>query len=520
MRSVTQDSDGVWTHLSETVLSGYVWNTFRLAMGVGFLTTIIGVGTAWLVTMHSFPGSRGLRWALILPMAIPVYLSAYALTDLLQFSGPVQTWLRNTMQWTHEDYWFPEMRSLPGATVILSLGLYPYVYLAARTGFATQSASVLEAARTLGVGPWGRFFRIALPLARPTIMAGVALVLMETLAEFGAVDYCAVDTFSTGIYRTWVTRGSLVAASQLSVCLLAAVMMLILLETSSRRAARFHHATQRTQRPVATRLPWLWGIAAACSCSIPVLAGFVVPVGQFSWLTLRSGDQRTHELFFELAANSLLLAATASVLTLSCGMILAFARRMTDSPWMAGAIRVAGFGYAVPGGVIAIGILSPLWWLEDQLLTISESQLDWTPGLFLSGSAVAVICGYLVRFMAVPLNVIAAGYERIRPSIDDAARTLGTSGSGLLGRVHLPLLRSSLAAAGLLVFVDVLKELPATLILRPFDFDTLAVRVYQLAADERLSEASTGALAIIAAGILPVVLLTRILDQTSQPANR
>ncbi len=505
--SVTEDSDGVWQHLASTVLVGYVRNTSLLAVGVGAGTTIIGVATAWLVTYYSFPLVGVLRWALLLPLAIPTYLLAYALTDLFQFSGPVQGWLRATTGWTRQDYWFPEIRSLPGAIAILTLGLYPYVYLAARTGFVSQSTAMLDASRTLGVGPWGRFFRVALPLARPAIFAGLALVLMETLAEFGAVDYCAVDTFSTGIYRTWMSRGSLVAAAQLSACLLGVAGLLYAGEVLSRRSARYHHATQSAQSVAPTRLDGLSRPLATLLCGLPVLAGFLLPVGRFVLLTAQGGDRRAAELLVELGTNTALLASMAAALTVFTGFFLAFARREIKSRVTQVAVQGAGLGYAIPGGVIAIGILGPLWWLEDAILGQIEQHMAWTPGLFLSGTVIALLVGYQIRFLAIPLNVIGAGFAGIRPTIDDAARNLGVSRIGILRRIHMPLLRGSLLSAALLVFVDVIKELPATLILRPFNFDTLAVRVYHLASDERLAEASTCALAMVVAGLIPVVLL-------------
>ena len=508
--SVTEDSEGVWGHLAETVLDGYIRNTVILAIGVSVSTLIIGVSTAWLVTSYDFPGARIFRWALLLPLAIPTYLTAYALTDLFEFSGPVQSWLRELMNWEAQDYWFPDLRSLSGAVSILSLGLYPYVFIAARTGFSSQSASMLDSSRLLGAGPWRRFFSVALPMARPSIFAGLALVMMETIAEFGAVDYCAVDTFSTGIYRTWTGRGSLVAASQLSVCLLGVVSLLYLVEFLSRRSARFHHTSQRSESIQPTEIhrkrQWL----ATLVCTIPIAFGFILPVGRFINLTMEAGDARASELFLELATNSVTLAGIAAACAIVLGLFLAFMRRETKSITTSSAAQVAGFGYAIPGGVIAIGILGPLWWIEDKILTVTEASTDWDLGLFLSGSIVAVLIGYQIRFLAIPLNVISAGFARIRPSIEDAAANLGATRLQRLFRIHIPLLTGSLFAAALIVFVDVLKELPATLILRPFDFETLAVRVYQLASDERLSEASTGALAIIAAGLVPVILLTRL----------
>ena len=512
--SLAQDSEGVWSHLAETVLGKYVSNTLLLAAGVGCGTLLVGVTTAWLVTAFSFPGVGVFRWALLLPLAIPSYLLAYAMTDLLQFSGPVQAWLRDSTGWGREDYWFPQVRSLGGAVVILVLCLYPYVYLAASNGFLGLSASVIEASRTLGAGPWARFSRVVLPLARPSIFAGVALVVMETMAEFGAVDYCAVDTFSTGIYRTWMGRGSLTAAAQLSTCLLGAVGLLYLLESGFRKSAKFHHATQRTRPPAPVVLSGAWRWVAFLACAAPVLGGFLVPVARFIQLTIEGGDSRTGELFAQLAGNSVLVAGAASLSVVALGLFLAHHRRESPSTANRFAVRVAGLGYAIPGGVIAIGVLGPLWWFESGVNEFTERVLGWSPGLFLSGTIFAVLFGYQVRFLAIPLNVVGAGFERIRSSIDDAAKTLGASRLRLLWSVHLPLLRGSLVCAALMVFVDVLKELPATLILRPFNFDTLAVRVYQLASDERLSEASTGALAIILAGLIPVVLLTRMLKSS------
>ncbi|HCK51607.1 MAG TPA: iron ABC transporter permease [Planctomycetaceae bacterium] len=510
--SVTKDSEGVWQHLSETVLGDYIANTLVLAVGVGSGTALIGVSTAWIVTNCRFPLSRIFRWALLLPLAIPTYLSAYALTDLFQFSGPAQTWFRELSGCERGDYWFPEVRSLPGAITILTFGLYPYVYLAASTGFSSQSASVTEASRTLGTGSWARFFRLALPLARPAIFAGLVLVVMETLAEFGAVDYCAVDTFSTGIYRTWISRGSHTAASQLSACLVGIAGFVFLSEMMSRQSARFHHSTQRTRMAEPVVLGNARGCFATIFCLAPICIGFLLPVGRFIVLTISGGDSRATELLAGLVTNSLLVASLAVIVTVFSGLVLACIRRATRSRATRTAVQVAGMGYAIPGSVIAIGALGPIWYLEGRVLEFTEQFTNSDPGLFLSGTLVAVLLGYLVRFLAVPLNVIGAGFARIPPAMDSSARTLGSSRIGVLARVHLPLLRGSLVSAALLVFVDVLKELPATLILRPFDFDTLAVRVYHLASDERLAEASTPALAIVVAGLIPVVLLTRMMD--------
>ncbi len=512
---VGADSGGLWDHLAATVLPGYVRNTLWLALGVAILTCVVGVGTAWAVTLCRFPGRAFFRWALMLPLAIPTYLSAYAYTDLLQYSGPVQTWLRGVFDWTRDDYSFPEVRSLSGAVVILALALYPYVYLAARAAFIEQSVCVLEVARTLGVGPWGSFFRVALPLVRPSIFAGLSLVLMETLAEFGAVEYCAVDTFATGIYRVFVQPDphALTAAAQLSACLLLLIALLLGAEAASRRAARFHHMSTRYRQLPSWRLEGGGAVLAFAGCALPVVLGFGVPLAVFAVGTVRGGDERALETFFEIGRNTFVLAVVASVLAVALALLVAYGRRLHRTPVIRALARLAGIGYAIPGGVIAIGILIPLVWLDRRLDVLLGT------GLLLSGSLFAVVYGYQTRFLAVSLNLIQAGLTRIRPSLDGAARTLGATPARMLTGVHLPMLKGTLLAALLLVFVDVAKELPATLILRPFNFDTLAVRVYRLASDERLAEASTGALAIILIGLLPVVILSRMLDRVRPGAG-
>ena len=512
---VGSDTGGLWAHLLSTVLPGYVWNTIWLAVGVGGLATVFGVATAWAVTLCRFPGRRFFRWALLLPFAIPTYLSAYAYTDLLQFSGPVQSSMREAFDWSRADYWFPEVRSLEGAIVILSMALYPYVYLAARAAFLEQSVCLLEVGRTLGLGPWRSFFRIAVPLARPSIVGGVALVLMETLAEFGAVQYCAVDTFATGIYRAFTlpNRFALTAAAQLSACLLGLILMLVALEAYARRSARFHHTTTRYRALPAWELRGPQAILAAAVCFLPVALGFGIPFAVFVRMNWLSGDARASEVFLVMGRNSFLLGAIASALALLLALLLVFGRRLEDSRLVRFLSRVAGLGYAIPGAVIAIGIVVVVTWIDRRFLFATEWLFGAGAGLLLSGSVIAILYGYQTRFLAVALNLLQAGMTRIQPSLDSAARTLGASPLRMLLSVHLPLLRPTLVAAALLVFVDVVKELPATLILRPFGFETLAVRVYQLASDERLAEASSGALAIIFIGLLPVAIFSRLFDR-------
>lgn len=513
--TLTQDSGGTWAHLYDSgLLTRYAWNTALLGLGVGLLAGLLGTATAWLVTSCEFPGRRLWHAALCLPLAVPTYLSAYAWTDLLQGSGPVQVALRSWTGWERSQYWFPEVRSLSGAMVILGFGLYPYVYLAARAAFREQTGSALEVSRTLGHGPWSSFFRVSLPLARPAIAAGILLVLMETCAEFGAVSYCAVDTMSTGVYRTLFGLDSLTAAGQLASSLMVAVALLLGLEVFARRQARFHSATLTYRQQSAYQLRPLAGILACGLCSLPVLLGFVTPVAMFVWLTLPGGDRRAGELFWSYAGNSFYLATIASLAAVALATVIAASRRGPQGRVMRATAHLARLGYAVPGTVLGIGLLLPLTWFDHTLNRWIGSiwGAEARPGLILTGTVVAVLLGYQARFLAVSLGVIETSLARVRVTFGEAARTLGAGPLRVLWSVHLPLMWTSLLAAGLLVFVDVVKELPATLILRPFDFETLAVRVYQLAHDERLEEASTGALAIIAVGLLPVLWVSYLLE--------
>ncbi len=501
-------TNGVWQHLVETVLAEYLLNTIRLVLGVGMGTLVIGVGTAWLVTMCRFPGSRMLEWALLLPMAVPAYVMAYVYTDVLQFVGPVQTGLRALFHWTRHDYWFPDIRTVDGAAAMMTLVLYPYVYLLSRAAFLEQSVCVLEVSRTLGRGPWRSFFTVALPLARPSIVAGLALVLMEVLADFGTVQYFAVNTFVTGIYRTWFAMGQPMAAAQLASVLMLFVLVLVLMERWSRRQARYHHTTTRYRRLPKHRLTGWRAAAALAACALPLLLGFILPAGLLVRMALTAGDEAFGPMFLTLARNSFSLAALAAVLAVTLALVLAYGQRLHPTPLLKGAVRVAAMGYAIPGSVIAVGVLIPFAHLDNAVDAFLRQSFGISTGLLLSGTIAAVLFAYLVRFLAVSFNTIEASLGKIRPTMDFASRVLGQTAGRTLIRVHAPIMWGSLLTAGLLVFVDVMKELPATMIVRPFNFDTLAVRVYTLASDERLTEAATGALAIVAVGIVPVILLS------------
>ncbi|WP_374446921.1 ABC transporter permease [Stella sp.] len=506
-------SDGVWAHLVETVLPRYVANSLWLAAGVGCGTLVIGTATAWLVTMYRFPGRRVFEWALLLPLAAPGYVMAYAYADFLQFVGPLQTALRDGTGWSRGDYWFPEIRSLGGAIFVLTLAAYPYVYLLARAAFLGQSVCVLEVSRTLGCGQWQMFRRVALPLARPAIVAGVALALMETLAEFGTVQHFGIDTFTTGIYRTWFALGTPVAAAQLSALLVAFVALLVVVERWSRGQARFHHTTSRWRSLPERRLGTAGGLLAATACALPILLGFAVPGGVLLHMAIEGGDPLLGRQFLGFARNSLLLGGMAALLVVAVAVLLAYAARLAPGRLVRTAVGVATLGYAMPGAVVAVGVLIAFGAFDTAVDAWARRTLGVSTGLLFSGTAGALLIAYLVRFLAVAFNAAEASLAKVTPHIDQAARVLGQGPRGTLWRVHLPMLRGGLLTAALLVFVDVMKELPATLIVRPFDFDTLAIRAYRLASDERLAESSTASLAIVLAGILPVMLLSRAIGR-------
>lgn len=509
LSSLATPAGEIWRHLAQTVLLRYVLNSLGLMLGVGCGVVLLGVAGAWLVTMCQFPGRRVMEWALLLPLAAPAYILAYAYTEVLEFYGPVQTGLRAVFGWQGlQDYWFPPIRSLGGAIALLTLVLYPYVYLLVRVAFLEQSVCTLEASRSLGCTPWRSFWRVALPLARPAIAAGTALALMETLSDFGTVQFFGVDTFTSGIYRTWFGMGERPAASQLAALLLLFVLALVWAEQWFRRQSRYFQTHSRQQIARYPLLGWR-GALALLVCLIPVLLGFVIPLALLLQLTINDLGQLANPEFWTFARNSLLLAAITAGLGVAIALVMAYGARLNPSNGMTLATRIAAMGYAIPGSVIAVGVLVPIGSLDNAIDAAMRNRFGIATGLLFSGTIIALLFAYLVRFLAVAFNTLESSLGRIKPSLDDASRSLGHSTLATLRRVHVPLLGSSLLTAALLVFVDVMKELPATLIIRPFNFDTLAVRVYQLAADERLAEAAAPALAIVAVGILPVLLLSR-----------
>ncbi len=498
----------IWAHLAATVLARYVFNTLWLFVGVGAGTLVIGVGCAWLVTMCRFPGAGVFEWALLLPFAVPAYVLAYAYTGMFEFAGPVQTWLREVFGWGRHDYWFPEIRSLGGAIAMMSLVLYPYVYLLSRAAFLEQSVCVLEVSRTLGCGPWRSFATVALPLARPGIVAGLSLALMETLNDFGTVDYFAVDTFTTGIYRTWLGLGEPAAAAQLAAILLLFVFSLVIIERWSRRRMRFHHTSIRYRRLPGFRLTGARAFGAFAACLSPIVLGFLLPGAALLTWSIETAEDVIDARFIGFAFNSFTLALITSVIAVGVAVVLAYGTRLRQSMVMGGAIRVAGMGYAVPGAVIAVGILLVSSEIDNTIDAWLRATVGLSSGLIFTGTVAGIVFAYLVRFLAISLNTVEASLAKITPNMDSAARTLGHRPTSMLRRVHAPLMWGSLLTAATLVFVDVMKELPATIIMRPFNFDTLAIRAYQLASDEQLAEASPAALGIVLVGIVPVILLS------------
>lgn len=512
--SVFRDSGGTWGHLVATALPAYIWNTAILLLAVAWGVVSIGVLTAWLVTAYRFPGRNLLEWMLMLPLAMPAYVMAYAYTDWLQFTGPVQSALRAVTGWEARDYWFPEIRSLWGAAAMLSFALYPYVYLIARTAFLELSRSAIEAGRLAGYSAWGAFFRVAVPLARPSIVAGASLALMETLADFGTVSYFALEVFTTGIFKAWLSMGDSVVASQLSACLLGFVALVLLIERASRSRAAYHSGAPRKPAPPA-RLRGAAAALAFAACAAPVVFGFLLPASLLGYL---AWGERAYsaERLITLVGNSFTVAGVTAAVAVVLATAMAYAARLTRNPIVAAANRAAMLGYAVPGAVIAVGILIPLARFDNLLAEAVEQTFGIKTGLLLTGSIAALVYAYLVRLLAVALQTTDAGLSKITPSMEHAARSLGLSPGKTLLRVHAPLLASSLATAALLVFVDVLKELPATFALRPFNFDTLAIETYNLAKDERLAEAAAPSLIIVAIGLIPVILLSRRLTRAGR----
>jgi iron(III) transport system permease protein len=510
-------------HLLRTVIPTALLETSVLAVGVGMGVIALGASTAWVVAACEFPGRRTFEWALLLPLAMPAYIVAYAYTDYLQFSGPLQSALREIFGWQRDDYWFPEIRSLSGAVFVFTLVLYPYVYLLARTAFLARTAAMIDAARSLGLSPWQTWWRVNLPLARPAIAAGFLLALMETIADYGASAYFGLQTFTTSIYRAWFSLGDRTAASQLAAVLLLLVLVLFYVEHRARGRARFFTPTA-SQRPAPRSV--LTGAArpgAFALCALTVTLGFALPVLLLVRLLLPAWSTLDWARYASWVINTLAIGVGAALIVLAAVLALAYtARSVSHGPaamLVRAAVKLMSLGYAVPGAVIAVGILIPLALFDNRLNEALHSLLGVGPGLLLTGSVFALLYGYLVRYFAVGFQSVESGLARITPTMDASARSLGSGPFDTFVRIHLPILTPSVLAAALLVFVDVMKELPATLVLRPFNFDTLAVIAFQMASDERLGEAALPALTIVAAGVLPVALLSRAISRAAGPGH-
>jgi iron(III) transport system permease protein len=518
--SVFSKDAGAWAHITATILPDLLTTSLILAAVVAVGVIVIGTTTAWLTANYEFPGRSFLEWALILPLAMPAYVMAYAYTDALQYAGPVQTWLREWFDWQGKSaYWFPDIRSIGGAATILMFVLYPYVFMLARVAFLEQSPSLREAGTTFGYSPWRLFMRVSLPLARPAVAAGTALALMETLADYGTVSYFGLQTFTTGIFNAWFSLGDRIAAAKLSAILLVFVALIIFVEQNTRRRSRYFQTGKgRTNRtPLSAISRWI----ATMVCALPLMIGFVIPT--LILLKQATADDALSSLFSTrfaaLVFNTVTLATITAAIAVMLALWLAYTARKTKSPISTNANRLIGIGYAIPGTIIAVGVLIPVIKLDHLLVDTLNGWFGTTWGLLLTGSLGVLVYAYLIRFLAVALQSVEAGLTKITPSMDDAAQSLGATRFGVLKRIHIPLLRPSLVTAALLVFVDVMKELPATLVLRPFNFDTLAVHVYVLAKDERLAEAAWPALAMVAVGLLPVLIASRQITRANTSIN-
>jgi iron(III) transport system permease protein len=505
--------ENIWPHLFGTVLPGYIWRTLYVLAGVGILTFIIGTTTAWLVTTHEFPLRKLMQWVCLVPLATPTYIISYTYVDFFNYAGPLQTWLRGVAGWeTPQDYFFPEIRSLPGAIFVLSMVLYPYVFMTAQASFLRQSANQLDVARTLGKTAWGAFFSVALPQARPAIVVGISLALMECLNDIAAVGFFGVRTLTLGIYTTWLGEGNLGGAAQLAGVLLIFVFALLWIERRARKLQpKEKQVRQNLSRRRAVLTGWK-GTLAMLVCVIPVFFGFILPGLILLRFALRRFSESFSGAYFEAAWNSFVLAVIASVVVVSLGLVLAYANRMRRGNTIRLFIRLAGIGYAIPGTVLGIGVLIPLAAFDNGLDTFMRVNFGVSTGLILSGTMTAIIFAYTVRFLAISFGSLESGLEKVTTNLTSAARTLGRSPFRVFIEIHLPVLRPAIVSAALLTFVDCMKELPTTLILRPFDFDTLATLVFSLASLDQLEASAAPALTIVAAGLIPVILLARNLQ--------
>lgn len=504
--SLLQPADDVWQHMLEFVLADLLWNTLWLVVGVTVGTLLIGVGLAWLTSVCDFPGVRFFSWALLLPLAVPAYVTAFVMIGMLDFTGPLQTQLRGAFG---PLPWFPRIRSRGGVILVMTLAFYPYVYLLARNAFMTQGKRALEAAQLFGLGSWASFFRVALPMARPWIIAGLTLVLMETLADFGAVSIFNYDTFTTAIYKAWFGLFSLPAASQLASILVVMVFLLLLVEQQSRLRVRYSQSGRGDQSLTKVRLRGWQAAAAFVFAGSVLLAAFLAPLAQLVLWAAIEIEREVDASYWKYLLHSVTLAVLAALITVAAALPLAYAHRRSPGFLARAAIRIATLGYAVPGTVLAVGIFIPMAWLDGKLIAASKALSFNNGGAILQGTLAAMLLAYLVRFLAVGFGSVDSAMQRITRNIDDAAQALGRSTAAMVAKVHLPMLRGGLFTAATLVFVDVMKEMPITLMTRPFGWDTLAVRIFELTSEGEWERAALPAVALVVAGLVPIILLTR-----------
>jgi len=503
-------SQNIWPHLVATSLPRYLENTLVMMLGVGVLSGAVGTGAAWLLTVYRFPLSRVLSWAMLLPLGIPAYVGAYALVDFLEYAGPVQTALREVFGWQDaRAYWFPEIRSRGAAILVLSGALFPYVYLLARAAFRELSGATFEVARALGAGPVARFLRVGLPLARPAIAAGIAVVMMETVNDFGVVDYFAVQTLTTGIFTVWLESYNAGGAAQIALVVLSMVLILVVLEKTSRRKARFFHMSRKHRPMEAEHLQGARAWIATTLCLIPFLFGFVLPMGVIGGHAVANAEAWLDPALLSALRNTLVVGGVAAVITVVGAMFLVYGVRLSGHALPRALLPVTTIGYAAPGAVLGVGLLLPMAAADHALADLVERITGVDIGLIMTGTGVAVIFAFSVRFFAIAVGAVDAAMGRVSPSLPMAARSLGRSAAGALREVYLPLIRGSVGTALLLVFVDCVKELPATLLLRPFNFNTLATRVYEQASLENIAGAAPPAVLVICVGVGAVLLLVR-----------
>ena len=509
-----ESSTDTWEHLADTVLQDYVINSLLLMTGVGFLSLVFGLSTAWLVSTCDFPGRKFFAWGLILPMAIPTYIAAFTYAGIFDYTGPIKVFTRQWLNIQPAPEWL-DIMNFPGLVLIMALVLYPYVFVIVRSSFLRQSRNVLESSRVLGSSAWRTFFRVALPVNRPAIIGGLMLVLMEVLNDYGAVKYFGVSTFTTGIFRAWFSLGDSLAAVNLSAILMAFVFGLIVLERWQRGKAQFDPGGQGKKPLQLYRLNGLQKTGAFVACLVPFLLGFFIPVLQLLSWSIDTAPEVLDWGFLRLIGNSFLLAVLAGFFCVLAAVLLLYGVKVNQNLLFRSISKIAVMGYSIPGAVIAVGVMLPLLFVDKTLIDVFAQTLGVDIDLFLTGSIFALVYAYLVRFLAVAYNPIDAGFKKMGNSYDEGARILGLSPLKTLWKVNFPLLKGAMLSGGLLVFVDVLKELPLTLILRPFNFDTLATKTFQLAGNELVAESANAALIIILTGLVPIILLNKLISKES-----